>query len=85
MAKNQSSSKARATDVLSLDAVLELLQDRKKLFWLNFQAGFMRGFAGVIGAVVALVLIGYLVANFGGLPIVGDFIEDVGRAAQTAQ
>ncbi len=75
----------RATELLSLDAALELIQDRRKLFWLNFKAGFVRGFAGALGAVIALVIIGYLVSNLGGVPIIGDFVKDIGEAAQTAQ
>lgn len=83
MGTKRSNKKVRATDLLSLDAALELLQDRKKLFWLNFKAGFVRGFAGVLGAVLAILVIGYLVASLGGAPIIGDFIKDIGQAAQT--
>ena len=85
MTTKSRNNKARATDVLSLDAVLELLRDPKKLFWLNFKAGFVRGFAGVMGAVLAILIIGYLVASLGGVPIVGDFVKDIGEASQTTQ
>lgn len=85
MDKKKSTQKISATEVLSLDGILELLQDSKKLFWLNFKAGFVRGFAGVIGAIVALLLVGYIVANFGGLPVIGDVIKDIGEAAQTTK
>lgn len=85
MSKKANDNKIQASDVLSLDAVLELLQDRRKLFWLNFKAGFVRGFAGALGAIIALVIIGYLVSNLGGVPIVGDFIKDIGEAAKSTQ
>ena len=83
MTTKSRNNKARATDVLSLDAVLELLRDPKK--WLNFKAGFVRGFAGVMGAVLAILIIGYLVASLGGVPIIGDFVKDIGEASQTTQ
>ena len=82
---SKESSEPRASEVLSLDAVLELLQNPRKLFWLNFKAGFVRGFAGVIGAVLALVIIGFLAANLGGLPIIGDIIMEIGKAVQSAR
>ncbi len=85
MPKKAASHKIQASDVLSLDAALELLQDRRKLFWLNFKAGFVRGFAGALGAIIALVIIGYLVSNLGGMPIIGDFIKDIGEAAKSTQ
>ncbi len=85
MPKKAASHKIQASDILSLDAALELLQDRRKLFWLNFKAGFVRGFAGALGAIIALVIIGYLVSNLGGMPIIGDFIKDIGEAAKSTQ
>ncbi|TXI90657.1 MAG: hypothetical protein E6Q36_01075 [Chryseobacterium sp.] len=85
MSSKSKTKTERATELLSLDAALELIQDRRKLFWLNFKAGFVRGFAGALGAVIALVIIGYLVSNLGGVPIIGDFVKDIGEAAQTAQ
>jgi len=85
MSSKSETKTERATELLSLDAALELIQDRRKLFWLNFKAGFVRGFAGALGAVIALVIIGYLVSNLGGVPIIGDFVKDIGEAAQTAQ
>jgi hypothetical protein len=74
-----------AAELLSLDAVLELIQNKRKLFWLNFMAGFVRGFAGLLGAIIALVIIGYLVSNLGGIPVIGNFIKDIGEAAKTAR
>jgi len=83
MADKNKTSKLEVNSVISLDQVLELLSDKKKLYWLNFKAGFIRGFAGVLGAALAVVLLGYLVASFGGLPIIGDFISQLGQGYQT--
>lgn len=69
---------------LSFDAVVELIQSPWKLFWLNFKTGFVRGFAGVLGAAVAVVLIGFLVTIFGGLPYIGTLIKSIEHAVSGA-
>lgn len=56
---------------------VELLQNRRKFAWLNFRAGIYRGLGGVVGAALAIVLIGYLVVIFGGVPWIGNFINDI--------
>ena len=72
-------------DLLSLDAILETLKSRRKLFWLNFKAGFVRGFAGVFGAAVAILIIGLMVTYLGGIPFVGEFINKIGEAVKTSK
>ena len=72
----------KIVDAAGLDAINELLQKPGKLFWLNFRTGFTRGFAGILGAALAIVIIGVAVTYFGGLPIVGNFLQKVGDAAQ---
>lgn len=71
-------------ELISLDGVLEMIDNPKKLFWLNFKSGFVRGFAGIIGAAVAILLIGFLVAQFGGLPLIGDFLKSISEAVKSA-
>lgn len=72
----------RTLDAAGFDAINELLHKPTKLFWLNFRTGFTRGFSGVLGAAVAIVIIGFVVALFGGLPYIGDFLQALGKAAQ---
>ncbi len=67
---------------LGLEQINELLGNKKKLWWLNFQTGFVRGFAGVLGAAVIIVLIGFLVTVFGGLPYIGHILQQIGAATQ---
>lgn len=69
-------------DASGFDAINELLHKPAKLFWLNFRTGFTRGFAGIIGAAAAIVIIGFVVAMLGGLPYIGDFLTALGNAAQ---
>ncbi len=67
---------------LGLEQINELLGNKKKLWWLNFQTGFIRGFAGVLGAAVVIVLIGFLVTVLGGLPYIGHFLQKIAEAMQ---
>jgi len=69
-------------DSTGLDAISELINSPIRLFWLNFKTGFTRGMAGIFGAAVAILLIGFLVSQFGGAPLIGDFIQKIGAAAQ---
>lgn len=77
-------NKIQPEKLVSVDGVLEMVNNPKKLLWLNFKAGFVRGFAGVIGAAIAIVLIGFLVAKLGGIPLIGDFLKSIGDAIKSA-
>lgn len=85
MSKNSHYKNIENQDLVSLDGILEILKNKRKLLWLNFKAGFVRGFAGVIGAALAIVLIGFVVAKLGGLPVIGEFIKQIGDAVKTAK
>lgn len=85
MSKNSHYKNIENQDLVSLDGILETLKNKRKLLWLNFKSGFVRGFAGVIGAALAIVLIGFVVAKLGGLPVIGEFIKQIGDAVKTAK
>ena len=84
MDSNKPKVKIDPQDVISLDGVLELIQNPRKLAWVNFKAGFVRGFAGVVGAALAVVIIGFMVAKLGGIPLIGDFLRNIGDAIKSA-
>ncbi|MBI2798219.1 hypothetical protein HYX70_02875 [Candidatus Saccharibacteria bacterium] len=65
---------------LAFDQIAELLHNKRKLFWLNVKTGFVRGFAGVLGAALAIVVIGFLVSALGGLPVIGQFLHTLNAA-----
>ena len=46
----------KIVNATGLDSITELINNRRKLFWLNAKTGFARGFFGVIGAGVACLL-----------------------------
>ncbi len=82
-ARKDPSHDIEASKVVALEAAFEILKDKRKLFWLNFSGGFIRGFSGVLGAAIAVVIIGYAVASLGGLPIIGDFMNQLGQGVPT--
>lgn len=84
MKKNHSEIKIDSEKSISLDSLMELVENPSKMLWINFKAGFVRGFAGIIGAAVAFIVIGFLVAKLGGLPIIGDFLKQIGEAIKSA-
>jgi hypothetical protein len=79
MAKTKKSQSI--TDAIGLDQINELLANQRKLTWMNIKVGMLRGFGGVIGAALAILIIGFLVAELGGLPIIGEFLQKIGSAA----
>lgn len=80
---SQAKKSKSITDSIGLDQINDLLANQRKLTWLNIKVGMLRGFGGVIGAALAILLIGFLVAKFGGLPIIGDFLQKIGNATST--
>ena len=84
MHKDKPKAKVDPKNIISLDGVMELIQNPRKLLWVNFKAGFVRGFAGVIGAALAIVIITFLVAKLGGIPLIGDFLKHIGDAIKSA-
>lgn len=68
-------------DAIGLDQINELLANQRKLTWMNIKVGMLRGFGGVIGAALAILIIGFLVTELGGLPIIGEFLHKIGSAA----
>jgi hypothetical protein len=63
--------------LLAFDAMIELVQTKRKFFWLNLSAGLLRGVGAVLGAALAIVLLGYIVSLLGGLPLLGSFLRDI--------
>ena len=81
MSKKHKAKPSVLAETLGLDQVNELLSNDKKLYWMNIKVGILRGFGGVLGAALAILLIGFLVSKFGGAPVIGEFIHKVGQAA----
>ncbi len=82
--KPQIDQATEASSKVNMDDFIRLLNSPKRLAWLNFSTGFIRGLASVIGAAIAIVLIGLAVTYLGGIPLIGEFIKQVGQAAGQA-
>lgn len=85
MPEEKHQTKVKPKMDLSFDAVLELIHKPGRIFWINFKAGFIRGFAGILGAAVAILLFGFLVAKLGGIPLIGDFLKQISEAIKSAK
>lgn len=81
MAHKKQAKPSALAEALGLDQVNELLTNERKLYWMNIKVGMLRGFGGVLGAAIALLLIGFLIAKFGGLPYIGEFLHKLGAAS----
>jgi hypothetical protein len=71
-------------DKFNIAEYMELLNNPRRFFWINFLGGLSRGVGVALGAtIVAAVLIAILqrivVLN---LPIIGDFIADIVKIVQ---
>jgi hypothetical protein len=82
--EDKSEAKVKPGINISFDAVLELIHKPGRIFWINFKTGFIRGFAGILGAGAAIILIGFLVAWLGGIPLIGDFLKQISEAIKSA-
>ena len=85
MPKEKNHPKIKAEMDISFDAVMELIHKPGRIFWINFKSGFIRGFAGIIGAGTAILLIGFLVTQLGGIPLIGDFLKHISEAIKSAK
>lgn len=62
-----------------LRAIEKIYHTPGYLLWRSFIAGLASGLGATIGAAIVLALIGFLIRELGGLPIIGQWLTDVGR------
>jgi hypothetical protein len=53
-----------------------------KLIWRHFVAGFFSGIGGVLGATIGIGILLFILQQFGGLPVIGDFFRGVTNTIQ---
>jgi hypothetical protein len=59
------------------------LYNLRRIMWVNFVKGVFAGFGGVIGATLMVGLLLFILEKVGGhLPLVGPWLESLGRAIQ---
>ncbi len=70
----------RASSKLALDDFMQLLNSPTRIMYLNFRAGFWHGVGFTIGAAFVVVVVGFLVVKLGGLPYIGDLLNQLNNA-----
>ena len=50
-----------------------------QLAWRGFLLGLMSGLGATVGVAIVLAVIGLVIRQFGGLPVVGEWLNDLGR------
>ncbi len=74
----------RAAGLVGSEEFVNLLNDRWRFAWLNFRAGVYRGIGLTIGVALIIVILGWAVTVFGGLPYIGDFFRAIQETATTS-
>lgn len=49
------------------------------LMWRSFVSGLLSGLGATIGVAVVLTLLGYLLRHLGGLPVIGQWLNDASQ------
>ena len=73
----------KTSEAVALQRLVELTHNKKKLMKLNLWIGFWRGIGGVIGVTIFIIFLSLALRYLGGVPWIGDFIEQINYAAQT--
>lgn len=53
------------------------------LMWRSWISGLMSGLGATMGVAIILALVGFLIRQFGGLPVIGAWLNDLGRILPT--
>jgi hypothetical protein len=73
----------KVNEAVALQHLVELTHNKKQLMKLNLWTGFWRGVGGVIGVAVVLIILSVALRYLGGVPWIGDFVEQINHAAQS--
>lgn len=64
-------------------AIQQTYGTTRALVWRSFLSGLMSGLGATIGVSVIVILIGYLIRHFGGLPVIGNWLSDLEKVLPT--
>ncbi len=65
-----------------LQEYLDLVNNKKRLFFINFLMGMAKGFGTVIGFTILAALVLYVLQSMISIPIIGDYIADIVKIVQ---
>jgi len=67
--------------VNQLVAAIDLAYNRPgPLLWRSFFSGLFSGIGATLGAAFIIILLGFLVRELGGLPVIGSWLSSLGQA-----
>lgn len=58
---------------------------KRRIYWVNLWLGVLRGFGGVIGATIGIVILIYVLSLFSNIPLIGPFVNNVKHSVNTSQ
>lgn len=65
----------KAVQKVLLTDYFNVIENKKRFFWMSFIRGLLAGLGGVIGATIVVAIIVWLLSVFGELPVIGDFFN----------
>lgn len=65
--------------------VLENYTNKKRMLWSNFLAGLARGLGLTVGTAIVLAIVGWVLAMFIDLPLIGKFIANIQQHIDAAK
>lgn len=86
---NKTGSPLSAKDYEKIGRQLEALfvgfnPSRRKIFWMNFLLGVLRGFGTVVGATIGVAILIWILSLFSQIPLVGPFVNNIKHTVNTS-
>ena len=69
----------RAIEGALIDDYINWLGNTRRQLWQGFLRGIVAGFGTVIGATLVVALVVWILHLFGGVPVVGDYLNATGN------
>ena len=70
----------RAIESALINDYIDLLGNTRRQIWSAFVRGIFTGFGGVIGATLIVTVVLYILSQFGALPGIGHYFQDLGKS-----
>jgi hypothetical protein len=60
-------------------------KSRANVYWMNFSRGIFFGFGTILGGTVVVALLVWLLGQFVGFPVIGEYIKQIVEAIQNTK
>jgi hypothetical protein len=61
-------------------AIVNTYGTTRQLLWRSFLGGLFSAVGATVGFALIVMLVAFLIKDFGGLPVVGQWLQDVGKS-----